>query len=194
MADSNLIGNPGRILEEDYLRRKEQELNEKLCRRAEKVKHQRHSQLTGIADDDILQTLYELGYTRNTVALLHLVPLIQVGWTSGRVTDEQRELILEAARLRGIEKGSASHRQLESWFGNQPSEDSFEKTLRIISLLVKQAPETHQTRSRHGLFTHCVRVAAASGEILGFGSEISDKELRLLENIAQAMVPDTEAV
>jgi hypothetical protein len=193
VSEKEMREQKARAVEEEYFRTKEQELIEKLRRRAElQTRRGELSELKGVIDDDVLQTLHEIGYNRHTVALLHLVPLIQVAWASGRVTRNERELIIEAARLRGIRQGSAAYIQLEDWLNKPPEEYFFEKTLRIIGDLVQAAPQPDQARSRHGLFTQCVRVAAASGGILGLGSRISDEELSLLEHIAKVIGGQSE--
>jgi hypothetical protein len=148
VAESELLAQNARALEEEYFREKEQELIEKLRRRAElQTRRGELSALKGIIDDDVLQTLNEIGYNRHTIELLHLVPLIQVGWASGRVTRKERELIIEAAHLRGISEGSPAYMQLEEWFNKRPEDYFFEKTLRIIGDLVEAAPQPDQARS-----------------------------------------------
>ncbi len=178
----------GGLSAEEYFLKKEQELIEKLRQRdAKQAEREELSEHIGIVDDDIMQTLYELGYNRNTIALLYLLPLIHVGWASGSVTARERKLILEAAHGRGISEGSTAYQQLQEWFEKRPDPDFFEKTLRIIGHLILHEPEPEQAQSRHALFTQCIRVAAASGTILGRGSNISDDELRLLEHIAKTI-------
>jgi hypothetical protein len=43
-----------------------------------------------------------LGYVPETVMLLHLVPLVQMAWADGGVSNPERALIVEAARAPGI--------------------------------------------------------------------------------------------
>ena len=60
----------------------------------------------------MLRELQVLGFTPETVALLPLVPLVQMAWAEGGVSDAERRLILQFARTRGIEEGSGADRQL----------------------------------------------------------------------------------
>jgi hypothetical protein len=55
---------------------------------------------TGCQDD-------VLGYVPETVMPLHLVPLVQMAWADGGVSDLERALIVEAARARGNRPGLA---------------------------------------------------------------------------------------
>ena len=189
MADDSMAKR-GKALEEEYFHRKEKELKEKLRRRREEEAQMKElAEATGNPNEEILKTLQELGYTRDTVAVFHYVPLLNVAWADGKVSPKERELIVEAARLRGVTEGSAADKQLTEWMENRPSEEFFEHTLRIIGDLL----ETGEGRVvGQGLLDESTRVAEASGGILGFGSKISNEERALLERIAAALGKTSE--
>lgn len=186
MADDGM-SRRGRGLEEDYFYRKEQELIEKLRKRREAEAHRKGiAEDTGISNEEILQTLQELGYTRDTVLLLHLVPLVSVAWADNDVTQDEKELILEAARVRGISEESAAYQQLNGWLTQRPSEEFLEQTLRVIcDLADSELPEEREQR-RQNLLRIATRVAEASGGILSIGS-VSNEEQALIDRIAQRL-------
>jgi tellurite resistance protein len=187
MADDSMARR-GKGLEEEYFHRKEKELREKLRQqRAAEAARQELAEATGIPNEEILKTLQELGYTRDTVALLHFVPLLNVAWADNSVSPQEREMILEAARLHGVAEDSAAYKQLTEWLINRPSDEFFEHTLRIIGDFLESAPESAGTPDARGLLDKATRVAAASGGILGFGNKISDEERKQLERIAEAL-------
>src|SRR5262249_39504983 len=94
--------------EERHFQRIERELIEKLRRHAEEnAKRRTLSEETGVDDPTILNELLALGYTRETLALLHLVPLVHVAWADGHVSDREQELIENIALARGIAKDSS---------------------------------------------------------------------------------------
>jgi hypothetical protein len=190
MPDKNPFSDMKRGKEEEYFRKKERELIEKLKQRtsAEQARQQL-AEASGIGDQGILQALHELGYTRDTVSLLHLVPLVYVAWAEGSVSNAEMTLIVEAARLRGVNRGSAAHSQLEDWLKNRPSFEFFEKTLRVIGDLVGSLPSDEQKTARQDLLTYSERVAGASGGILGLGSKVSDEERAVLAEIGRALGP-----
>lgn len=176
-----------RSLEEEYFRKEERELIEKMRRRAaSETERRRLGEHTGIADEEVLQDLQALGYTPETVMLLHLVPLVQMAWAEGSVSDRERALILEAARSRGIEPGSAAHRQLEGWLGHRPAAELFEKTLRAIAAILASRPEAEREASRKDLLSYCTAIASASGGVLGFRA-VTDEERQLLERIGREL-------
>jgi tellurite resistance protein len=194
MGDENQLAKRGKALEDEYFHRKEKELIEKLRQRSAAAAQLKElSEATGIPDEDILQTLQELGHTRETVAVLHLVPLIQVAWADGKVTSQEREMILEASSLHGVAGGSAAYLQLTDWLDNRPSEEFFDQTLRIIGTILQTSPKDQST-SGSDVLAHSIRVAEASGGILGFGNKISDEERVMLQRIANAVGAEDKAV
>lgn len=179
------MGKRGKGLEDEYFHRKEKELLEKLRQRREaEARMKELAAATGIPNDDILQTLQELGYTRETVSLLHLVPLLSVAWADGKVSAGEREMILEAARLHGIAEQSAADTQLNEWLTNRPSDQFVDQTLRVIGDLAGTDQTVGKAIDRQKLIELSVRVAAATGGILGLGNKISGEEQAALDRLA----------
>ena len=183
MVDKDAFAERGRSLEEEYFRRKEKEVIEKMRRKAEADDGRRRlGEQAGVADEEVLRDLEELGYTPETVMLLHLVPLIQTAWAEGGVTPRERELVIKAARTRGVTEGSAADEQLNRWLAQRPSEALFEKTLRAIrAILQAQSPET-RAASENDLLSLATTIASASGGIVGFRA-VSDEERQILAHI-----------
>lgn len=188
MTDKEVFGDRRRALEDEYFHRQERELMEKLRQRGlEDATRRGMSERTGVADEEILRDLQALGYTPETVMLLHLVPLLQMAWAEGSVSDSERDLILEAARARGVDKDSAADRQLAAWLTDRPSEELFEKTLRAIGAILQLRSSEERDASEKDLVTRLTAIASASGGILGFG-KVSPQEQEMLGRITQAMV------
>ena len=176
--------------EEEYFRKQEQALiGQMRARQQAEAERQQMAEALGLADDEILRELQALGYTRETVSLLHLAPLVQVAWAEGKVTEGERRLIHDLARSRGIEAGSPVDQRLTEWLDERPAEDFFERTLRIIRALLQALPPDERAVGRRDLLSHCAQVAAASGGFLGFGN-VSEAEQALLDRIAAELERD----
>jgi hypothetical protein len=187
VSDRDAFADRGRALEEEYFRRREQELIEKLRQRAQAdAAKQQLAEQAGVADEEILQDLQELGYTPETVALLYLVPLVQVAWAEGGVSDRERTLIVEAARARGIEADTSADAQLTQWLTTRPSEKLFEQTLRAIRAILESRPAAEREASRADLLTYSTAIAEASGGVLGLRS-VSPEERALLARISSEL-------
>jgi hypothetical protein len=185
MTDKEFFGDRRRSKEEEYFRKQEQELIEKLRQRGrEEAARRRMAERTGVADEEVLRDLEALGYTPETVMLLHLVPLLQMAWAEGSVSDRERHLIIEAARARGIDKDSPADHQLASWLASRPSDELFEKTLRAIGAILQARPPEEREANQRDLLSRLTAIASASGGILGFG-KVSPEEQQVLARISQ---------
>ena len=80
MANNDAVGSRdhGRDLEEDYFRRQDQELVERMRKQAAAEKTRRElGEKTGLTDPALLADLEGLGFTPDTVALLPVIPVVQ---------------------------------------------------------------------------------------------------------------------
>jgi hypothetical protein len=187
VTDRDAFAERGHSLEEEYFRRKEKEVIEKMRRSAEAdAQRRRLGERAGVADDEVLRDLQELGYTQDTVMLLHLVPLIQTAWAEGGVSAKERDLIVRAARSRGIEAGSSADQQLMRWLTERPSEQLFDKTLRAIRAILQARPAEERESSERDLLSLCTAIASASGGIVGFGA-VSEEERHILAHISEEL-------
>lgn len=187
MTEKDAFAERGRSLEGEYFRRKEQEVIEKLRRSAQAdAQRRRLAEQAGVADDEVLRDLQDLGYTAETVMLLHLVPLLQVAWAEGGVSAEERALIVEAARSRGIQPGTPADGQLSEWLARRPSDAFFEKTLRAVQTILHAASPEERETSERDLLSLSTAIAGASGGILGFGA-VSQDERKILARITDAL-------
>jgi ADP-ribose pyrophosphatase YjhB (NUDIX family) len=184
VADSDGITDHIRAREDEHFRKKDRELIEKLRRADAEAKARRAlEQETGLHDPAMLAELSVLGFTTETIALLPLIPVLQVAWAEGGVTAAERALVLSLARSRGIAPGSAADHQLTDWLEYRPSEDTFHKATRLIAAIVgsPDGGAVHVTADE--LIAYCDKIAHASGGIFGIGS-VSPEEKAALEEIA----------
>jgi hypothetical protein len=184
MPEDNPLGDRGRAFEEDYFRKRDRELIEKM-RKASAAEDARRAMetKTGLHDPALLQELEALGFTPDTVALLPFVPLVQMAWAEGGVSDAERKLIVQLARARGIDHGSAADRQLAAWLSSRPAPDVFSSAARLIRAML-DTPGGEPSLTADDLVKYCENIAAASGGILGI-NRVSAEERALLNTIAR---------
>ena len=187
MTDKDAFKERGRALEDEYFHRKERELIARMRERATaESERQRIGATTGVADAQLLQDLQDLGYTAETITLLHLMPLVQMAWAEGHVSMRERDLIIEAARARGIEKDSDADQQLAGWLATRPSEALFTTTLRAIAAMMQSRPENERKAGEQDLLSYLTSIAAASGGVLGWGA-VSDEERAVLARVTKEL-------
>ncbi len=179
-----------RTQEEEFFRRQELSLLEKMHRSAAlEAERQNIRQAAGVEDDDLARALQELGYTPETVPLVYVVPLVHVAWAEGRLTARERDRIEAAARGRGIEVGSAGHRQLVQWLDSAPPAEFFGRTLQVLRRLLDALPTPEREVARRNLLVCCYEIAGASRGVLGIGPRVSADERTLLETIEAKLAP-----
>ena len=187
MTDRDAFADRGRSLEEEYFHRKEREVIDKMRVRAAAEEQRRLlGEKTGVADEELLNDLQALGYTPETVMMLYLVPVIQTAWAEGGVSQKERDLIVKAARSRGITEGTPCDQQLSMWLSTRPSDAMFEKSLRAIRTILQAQPETAREASEKDLLSLATAIAAASGGIVGFGA-VSPEEQQILKHISDEL-------
>lgn len=174
----------GRAMEEEYFRKRDQELVEKMRRAA--AADQARQELTaasGLQDPELVKELEDLGFTPDTVRLLPFVPLIQVAWAEGDVSPQERTLIVDLARSRGISDGSPADRELARWLSARPSDATFERATRLVRALLASGTPSAGALSGEDLVKYCESIAAASGGVFGI-KRVSVEERAILEKIA----------
>ena len=181
MADKDIFAERGRSLEDEYFRARDRELIEKMRLAAAAAQARADmSARTGLSDPGLLQELQALGFTPETVALLPLVPAIQVAWAEGGVTVAERALLVKLARARGVAEGTPADRQLADWLDERPADDVFARARRLIQAMLAASPDQE---SADDLVRHCEAIAAASGGVFGM-SRVSADERQLLKSLA----------
>lgn len=169
--------------DDEYFHQKEQELIEKMHQRVSKEEERRElAEFFFVEDAEILDALLELGYSRETIFLLFLVPVIHVAWIDGSVTDNERRAVIEIARARGMEKDSPAELMLKDWLNNRPPDEFFDKTLRLIRNILQTRPRAVRLIREQTLAHYCNVVANASGGFLGFG-KVSPAQQELIRKI-----------
>lgn len=188
MANDELFGK--RDQEEEYFRRQDRELVEKMRKAAAAAAAAEASgQLvarSGIQDPDLVRDIAALGFSADTLSLLPLVPILQVAWADADVSPAERKLVLEIARHRGIAEGSPADHQLAEWLTHRPSPAVFSRAGRLVAAMLAAGSNTAQDLSATDLVKYCESIAAASGGILGL-AKVSPAERAAIEQIQTAL-------
>jgi hypothetical protein len=179
MTDDPLSGRK-RAQEEDYFQKKDRELIEKARQRA-KVQQQLRElgEQVGVTDPEVSRELADLGFTPETVKLLPLMPVLEVAWAEGGVTDAERKMVVDLARTRGIEAGSPADGQLAEWLDRQPEESVFRRANRLISALFAEASFKI---TPDDIIKSSEAIAEASGGLFGI-RRVSSEERATLDRI-----------
>ena len=152
--------------EEAYFRQVDAKLIEKLRQKAQltEIAHALAEKLH--ADEPaLLERIQKLGVTLDTGSAFILVPLVEVAWVDGEVTDAERDTILNIAKQRGVEPGSADYHQLLDWLAHRPSDDVFQTALEAIRIGLSVLPPNESEQRIATIIKACEDVAQAAGLI-----------------------------
>lgn len=176
-----------RLQEDEYFRRKDLELLEKIRQAAAaKAAQSALGDAAGVTDPAIVDQLKALGFTPDTVVLLPLVPAVQVAWAEGGITAHERSALLKLAAARGISDGTAAHQQLTSWMAERPADAVFAGANRLIGAMLASHAKVVDGLSADDLVRFSESVASASGGIFGF-VKISAEERQILADLAASI-------
>ena len=184
MPDVNPLADRGRALEDEYFRRVERESLVKAQRTTVRDKERRElEELSGLAPAAV-EALQAHGFTAETIVLLPLVPLIQIAWAEGGISDMERAIITQFARERSIVHGTSADQQLGAWLADPPRTEVFTGTSRLVGFMLEGTGSVVDGLTAHTLLEYGERIAAASGGFFGLG-RIGVGERELLDQIAR---------
>jgi DNA-binding phage protein len=189
MTDGDFLDDRRRASEDDYFRKKDRELIEKLrqAAEAERATSELRSK-TGLSDPELLKSLQDLSFTPETIAVLPLVPIVQIAWAEGGVSQAERDLIVKFARERGIAAGTPADTLLNDWMTHKPSDAVFAHAARLVRAMLDAggASGGGASWSADELIKYAENIAAASGGLFGLG-KVSSEERDTLAKITAAL-------
>ncbi|MBA2660969.1 MAG: TerB family tellurite resistance protein [Bradymonadaceae bacterium] len=177
--------------EEQYFQKEEREARERL-RQEQQLAAIRLQERKGIAEalhtnDEIANEAMSLGFDADTAPVLPFVPIIQVAWADGNVSNAENRKVLELAGQYGLAEGSPAHNFLKLLISERPSAAFFARVTTLMQRIVKDNPDDSINSN---LLDLCVAVAQASGGFFGLTNPIGKEERALLQEFAAAFSVD----
>src|SRR5688572_5523007 len=176
-----------RAEEEAYFRQVDAKLIAKLRQRAQ-LSEIAHALAEKLQTDEpaLLERIKKLGVTLDTGAAFILAPLVEVAWADGGVSYAERDAILHVAKERGVEVGSADHRQLLAWLAHRPPDEVFRAAREAIRVGLSVLPPDESEQRIAAMIKTCEHVAQAAGglrELFDQAGDISSEEAAVITAI-----------
>lgn len=177
-----------RWLEESWFRREEErKLGERHTRLAREADRERIGQATGIADPEALLAIQEMGFTAETVALLPLIPPIEIAWMQGGLASREADYLTRSARQQGIEAGSQADQALARLLSARPAESFCSACRQALRAQLLAAAASDRDLLREQILTHCLEVAQlATGGLFG-RQQASDEILARIDQLRREL-------
>jgi hypothetical protein len=169
--------------EGEYFSKRDRELIEKLRSKLAVERAALDIGQSGLGDPELAESLAGLGISRTTIPVLHLVPIIMVGWASGEIESAERELLELAARQAGIDDGSAAWEAFQGMLTAAPDPKLYHAALAYI--VAVEPPG-----GRDSLVDTARAVADATGGLFGLLGNIEQAERDALSEIATKLGVD----
>jgi tellurite resistance protein len=188
-ADGRKLDDVAKSLEEQYFAKHEHELLDAQRRKvADQEVMRKLGAALGLDDQEILAGLREEGLGESEVALVFILPSLEVAWSDGRVGDGERARLEELLRDHsgGAPPSPEASARLASWIVNRPPDRLFDRARRVAALAMSRPNENDRRVVAKRIFDEAVSVAEASGGVLGFGT-ISSPERRVLDTLRSTL-------
>ncbi|HEY3348176.1 MAG TPA: hypothetical protein VGM13_00170 [Thermoanaerobaculia bacterium] len=188
----DLLKERERGIEAQWARKHDEELIQKLRERA-KVREISDVLAKKLRVDDpaLRQRLLDLGVTRETGPALFFAPLIQIAWADGKVSDRERDTILDMAAIRGVVPGGPAHAQILEWLRKAPAKELFDAAVDVLRVGISVLPGEEREQRVMTYAESFRRVAEASGGkigyLLGLRGSVSASEKALIETITATL-------
>lgn len=185
MSD-NLLDPLRHAHEEEYFLRHNQALVKKLREKmaAEAAVHD-IEEVSQVHDQALLEQLAQLGVTRETVPVLHLMPVLEVAWADGEIQEEERVMLLAAADESNLE--GKAREAFEAMLTTRPSQTYFDAALSFIRAVLEAMPADKAARARENITNLSESIALSAGGWFGIFARVDANEKSALNHITERL-------
>ena len=157
---------------------------------ASKEQRERWAQISaavGSEDLTVGHRLEDLGFDKDTAAVLMFTPLVEVAWADGKVGYEESYKIVDEVRSRGIKATSAAYEFLSKITLQRPAPEFFDGCNAVIRDLLAEMSGDNREKQIGTLAELCAEVARASRGFFGFGPAVSPEERDAIGDIIKEL-------
>jgi hypothetical protein len=140
------------------------------------------SMVSGIVNKAVLKELVALNIRPEILSALCLVPIIEVAWADGTITEKERQAILEGAGKNGF---GEDHEILREWLSRKPDKPLMDAWKTYMTGLCEIISNKCRVALKTDIFEHTRMVAEASSGFLGLTNPVSAMEKAVLDRIAE---------
>jgi hypothetical protein len=137
--------------------------------------------------DRMKKTLQHIGINASNYKVLKLLPLVYVGWASGRISPLREERLVDLAHNH-FAIGPDGERILRGWIAEHPGTAYFREGLHDILLLAHASDEFEfEVDDLRGLLAFAEAIARTTAEALDAPTSITEGEELALADIANEL-------
>jgi tellurite resistance protein len=190
MSEDPNLRKRGRTSEDEYFARRDRELIENERRKAaDAAELRRLGEALRFSDEEVLTKLRAMGFGPSHVALVHVLPALEVAWSDGAVGQAEGELLKELLRRHsdGQQPSAEAIAKLDDFLATRPPDLVFDQARRAAQIALSSGADEDKRREvATRIMAEARAVAEAGGGLFGLGT-VSTPERRALEALAAAL-------
>jgi hypothetical protein len=184
--DTDYLKDQGQRLEDAFFLENDRKLIEQL-HKMQKMKEDMASleKVSGIKNEAILKKLVELNIRPELVAVITLVPIIEVAWADGKLDENEKKVILKISAGHFGAEHQIPDILIKEWLAQKPAPAMLDAWIHYIKGLVEKMSPDEKVALKKSIMSQAREVAEASGGFLGL-NKISAQEDKLLKQLEKA--------
>src|SRR5262245_16179869 len=156
----------GTYLEEEYIRKKEFALLEKLkAVFQKKVDKESIRKATGVTNEALLDSLVEMQLNGEMMRAFQLYPLVEIVWADGDLSEAEARSVLAAGEKQGIHPDTEPYRMLENRLRRGPDPEARKIWFLYAEELKKVLSPAELEKVRNDLLERARGIVAATGHL-----------------------------
>jgi hypothetical protein len=153
-------------LEEEYFRKKEFALLEKLKGVFQKkVDKESIRKAAGVTDEELLDQMVKVHLNDEMMAAFQLYPLVEIAWADGDLSEKEAGSVLAAAERHGVRPGTKGYEMLDRRLHEGPDPEFRKIWFLYAEQLGKVLSRRELETFRNDLLERCRAVVAATGHL-----------------------------
>jgi hypothetical protein len=177
-------------LEEEYFRKKEFELLEKLKKVFQKkVDKESIRKATGVTNEQLLDRLVETQLNGELMGAFQLYPLVEIAWADGDLSESEAKSVLAAGEKQGIRPGTRAYEMLEQRLHRGPDPEVRKIWFLYAEELKKVLSPRELETVRKDLLERARAVVAATGHLERLLVDVGGGERKVIAAIEKALTP-----
>ncbi len=174
-------------LEQEYFRKKDFELLEKLKGVFQKrIDKESLRKASGVTNEKLLDRMVDLHVKGEMMAAFQLYPLVEIAWADGDLSESEARSVLAAGEEHGIKPGTKAHEMLEQRLHRGPDPEVRKIWCLYADELKKTLSPAELDTFRSDLLERARAVVAATGHLERLLVDVGG-ERRILAAIEKAL-------
>ncbi len=174
-------------LEQEYFRKKEFELLEKLKGVFQKkMDKESLRKASGVTNEELLDRMVEIQLKGEMMAAFQLYPLVEIAWADGDLSEAEARSVLAAGEEHGIRPGTKAHEMLEQRLHRGPDPEVRKIWFLYADELKKTLSPAELDTFRNDLLERARAVVASTGHLERLLIDVGG-ERRILTAIEKAL-------